>query len=105
MTEQFMADLTDEERQAVESWFPPWKRPVLMSHWEKLEQQAYIFAASSTETLEKTRQSGMPEWFIQRGAKNQYRLNRRFRRIRNRVAALKAELGEKILHAIFSEES
>lgn len=89
-----------ELQEALKNWFPANRKPVLLTDWEKLLNQAGAFAWQATEGYEKAKASGIPHWFLQRLARSKYRLSRRYVRLRRRVEKEQYETYKRLLHAI-----
>lgn len=85
-------------------WFPPWKKPALMSEWEQLESQARFSARNATETYVSAKLTDAPLFLVQLAARCKYHSRRRYLRIRDHVEKIRTKAMMNLLHAIFGSD-
>ena len=65
-----------------DAWFPWWKKPVLWSEWQQLESQALRSCQMTGETYRDAKETKMPQWFVEKVARNWFRAKRRYFRVK-----------------------
>jgi hypothetical protein len=84
MTNDSNASEADSTPQVVshDDWLPWRQKPILWSDWQQLEQQALRTCQRTGETYRDSKRCNLPDWFMERVARNWYRAKRRYWRIK-----------------------
>lgn len=72
-------------RAAIDAWIPWWRRPESQAEWDKLVEQKATFAASAIDIHKRAVESRMPQWFIERVARQKYQAIRKYKRTKRRA--------------------
>ncbi len=80
-----------------------WEKPVLWSDWQELERRALLHCQMTGETYRDSKRDGMPDWWVQKVAKNWHRAKLRYYRIKRVNEARKLEGMRRLLAEIGCE--
>ena len=88
------------DSEALASWWPWWRKPVLMSDWEQLLSQAKRLAELTTMTHREAKTEQMPFWFVQKTAHTKWKACRKYWRVKRRLERCKHQAASNLLQVL-----